>query len=284
MTWHPRPGDDAAVGRRPVVREAATGPPGRARPGATRGCSPTRAATAGTCWSPPARPDRRRRRRPRGHRARDPRPDLQQWTVRPPLSRPGAGFGHSRCCRWPRSTVTRWCSSRASAASSPRVAARPTRSGRVGLPDRVADGTIPARRRLPPHRRAALRRPPRAGSRGPVATARVPQRRWGGRRARRSTVHHGLERAAVAHGDDRPAGGLGLHRGDPELLDRRHDERAAGLSRSAASGSLTRPGELHRRPGQAAQPPASGPSPTITERKTQLVEGVARSRRSACAA
>ena len=71
-------------------------PGGATRPGATPGCCPTRPATAGTCWSPRAPTPTGRRPAPvdRGVIGHARSPDLRTWTVRPPLSAPGAGFGH----------------------------------------------------------------------------------------------------------------------------------------------------------------------------------------------
>jgi beta-fructofuranosidase len=69
---------------------------GTTRRGVTRGCSRTRTATAGTCWS------RRARRKGRStiggiEHARS--SDLAHWMAQPPLASPAAGSATSRCHR-----------------------------------------------------------------------------------------------------------------------------------------------------------------------------------------
>ena len=64
---------------------------GPARPGATRWSSPTRTATAGTCSSRARARDAARN--DDGVVAHATSPDLETWTLGPPLCEPGAGFG-----------------------------------------------------------------------------------------------------------------------------------------------------------------------------------------------
>ena len=79
---------------------------------------------------------------------------------------------------------------------------------------------------------------------------------------------HGLLRAARVGGDHRPAGGLRLDGRDPELLDARHDDRAAGgvqvlAARRRPRGPGTRAERWKRRRSRGS----SGPSPTTRIRR-----------------
>ena len=218
MTWDQVADQPGARGRRALVRDAGRRGSGTTRRGVTRGCSPTRTATAGTCSSPPGR-------------ARVPpttavssvtpgRPDLRTWELRPPLSEPGQGFGQLEVMQVEvvdgapvllfsclatdmsaagvatGSTGGVWATPAASLLGSVRRRRRPPGDGRHPL--QRAAGAPPFRRpvgaaRVPSHRpRGRLRRRrerPRAGALGRSADGR-----FGPREAARLTGRTGTRR------------------------------------------------------------------------------------------
>ena len=90
--------------------------------------------------------------------------------------------------------------------------------------------------------RRSRRRP--AGRRARCRSRRPPRRARRRRPARSSPVTPSidrLERAAAGDRDARAPGGLGLDRGDAELLDRGHHQRAAGREQPRRLASETRP-------------------------------------------
>ncbi len=91
-------------------------------------------------------------------------PDLATWTVEPPLSEPGSGFGHLEVIQ---TVVGRREARRAVLVSRIRALPRSVcgRPGRryLGFPDGFVSRAVPDRGRIPHHRRAALRGPARPG-------------------------------------------------------------------------------------------------------------------------
>ena len=85
-------------------------------------------------------------------------------------------------------------------------------------------------------------------------------------------VDHRLAHAALVQGDDRPAGGLGLDGGDPELLGRGDDERARARQEARRLGIADAAGEAHRRPGHPLQAARVGAVADDQQRQAQLVE------------
>src|SRR5262245_13074799 len=82
-----------------------------------------------------------------------------------------------------------------------------------------------------------------------------------GGRLRAPGGDHRLERASLPEGDDRPSRGHGLERRDPEVLERREDQRAAAGVERRDLGVVAPAEQLH---GGTCH----GPQPTLLDRKS----------------
>ena len=248
-----------AAGRACWARSATRWGRTRCSPSPTppRGCCPSRRCTATRC----ACSSRTSRASPARSSSSGP------WAARTTPAR--------CCCRSPSST-----SPRVFAAAGGRLRpARPLGAGRLtGQPAgaqrrpaaAAAQRAVPLARALDDRRgcrggsaprRSARRSPRRPAGRRPAASKRAHGRRQRVRRRCRSrSAGHAVERRSRARRPRRSAitgrpGGLGLDRGDAELLLRGDDERRGRAPAAPPTcGVADAPGEADGRPGEPPQP------------------------------